>query len=223
MERIKKAKPRATILVVTLGIFGALALFGVASAALSPQPSSPTPSLKPARLPGVAVVNPFNVEGPSPGQHSELAVPQINGEVRNVDLTELTRVAPRAGRLASADAASLGNASASIVTDAGRRFFARVEYEGAQYGAIRIESWTPEGTFVLRAPVKSPVTHIEQTTIAGHPALTLFPTSAVVGAKGPREVYVDVNGVYYSILAYWMTSDADMLNFTERLIAEVSK
>jgi hypothetical protein len=155
-----------------------------------------------------------------PGRHSDFGVPAIEGEPSETTIDDLKRELPRAGVLAASDAAEFDRARAFHLRRDDGKFHATAEYE-REDAVIRIESWVPDSSFTLFAPLESPVQDIQQTTIDGRNAVTILPTEAVVG-NPPRHVYVEVDGVWYSVLGEGLTSNQALLDIVQRMVEEVS-
>ncbi|MBE7519708.1 MAG: hypothetical protein HS107_10750 [Thermoflexaceae bacterium] len=226
MRSPTRSRLRSVVLAVSMAAVGTPAVViaaGVARGAASSYSEAASAPVDGYAIAAGESTNPFNFAGPIPGRHSELAVPVFGKAAESVTLEELKGAEPRAGRLAEADTLGLRASSAALVTSADGKFYSSVLYESDKETVFFLESWSPNGAFLLRVPTASPVSATKQTTISGHPALTQFPTRAVVGGLGPRDVFVEVNGVYHHVLAYWSTSDADVLATVERMISEVSQ
>ena len=139
-----------------------------------------------------------------------------------MDPAQLKAEVRAAGVLDASDAASFTDSRASLIQRADGKFLTEVHYARAD-ASVRIQTWSPEGAFNLYVPQDSPVKEIKQTTLAGHPAATILVTAAVTLGNPPRQVYVEVGGNYYSILAEGFTSNDQVLEMTGRIIAEVSR
>lgn len=219
-------RPRRAI---AIGGFAALALTGgtiaIASYAdnSSPAASSTTTATGAVQPNSVtAVGNPFTLSAPVTGSHSEFGVPIFEGSPTETSPAQLKANIRTAGVLDAADARSFTQAQASSIRRADGKFLTKSEYtrDGA---SVRIESWSPDGPFTLYVPPASPVKEIKQTTIAGHPAVTILTSAAVVGGSPPRQVYIEVGGNYYSITAEGLASNQEMLDLTGRIVAEVAR
>lgn len=212
-----KRRRRLKLAVVLLGLASMAGAAQIVASAATGSSDAHTIEFEQSARP-----NPFRTAGPEKGERSDLAVPHLEGEPQVVTADELTRIAPRAGRLTADEARSL-TSHVEVLAAADGRFFASAMYTAGESAVVRIESWTPDGSFLLRVPQNSVVTDLQATTVGGQPALTLFPTDAVAGGVGPRDVFVEANGVYYHILTYWLASDSEMLAIVERVLSEVSK
>jgi len=223
-DQIGWLRPRR---VIAIGGFAALALVGGAIAVAgygdNSSPAASTSAISEAQPRTVtAAGNPFTLSAPVTGRHSEFGVAAFEGVATESSPAQVKANIRAAGVLDATDALAFTQVRASSIQRADGKFLAVSEYtrDGA---SVRIESWSPDGAFTLFAPLASPVTEIKQTTIAGHPAVTILASSAVVGTSTPRQVYIEVGGTYYSITADGLASNQEMLDLTARIVAEVAR
>lgn len=212
---------------IAIGSLGALALVGgtlaVASYADNSSPAASSTAVLDAQPNSVTTAgNPFTLSAPVTGRHSEFGVATFEGTPVESSPAQVKAEIRAAGVLDATDARAFTESRASSIRRADGKFLTKSAYsrDGA---SVTIESWSPDGPFTLFVPPASPVKEIKQTTIAGHPAVTILTSAAVVGASPPRQVYIEVGGNYYSISAEGLASNQEMLDLTARIVAEVAQ
>ena len=171
---------------IAIGGLAALALVGGAIAVAgygdNSSPAASTSAISEAQPNTVtAAGNPFTLSAPVTGRHSEFGVAAFEGAATESSPAQVKANIRAAGTLDATDALTFTQAWASSIQRADGKFLAVSEYtrDGA---SVRIESWSPDGAFTLFVPPASPVREIKQTTIAGHPAITILTSLAVVGS-----------------------------------------
>jgi hypothetical protein len=155
--------------------------------------------------------------GPLPGAGSMAFPSDLTGGPTVEGLAAVVSRVPRAGRLAPADAGTVLSATADVARSGS--FYAQVAYAMPDDRQIDVASWTKSGDFLLVVPSGSPVVDIEQTFIAGAPAVTLLTSTNVVG-PGQNHVWVLLNGVIYSFdfAGYGYNDRAAVLELAERAV-----
>lgn len=173
---------------------------------------APTPTAPPAADPRIDPTNPLGLAfGPGPTISNSGAFPDLTGVV-SLSGDGAFRARPASAAILPASYANYELQNATTTISADGRFSTRFDYGDRVSKVIKVGSYTKTGDFLYRAPDNSPVTEARHTTVAGLPALTLFPTENVVNREAaPRQLWFTKDGIIYVIEFSGFRESADAL------------
>jgi hypothetical protein len=191
-------KPTLPVVIVTLLLsLGSLGIAGAQTPGptVTPTPTAgatASPTATPSPIVSATPVPPQRTSipghplqlrfGPGTANETSYGFPNVDGLPLITDALSLRRLAPQAAPL-SLQGYELVDASGQV----GRGVFStRFRFRVPEQRLLAISAWTKTGDWAMTVVANSPVADVQQTTIGGLAALTIMPTSAVVGGVGPR-------------------------------------
>lgn len=210
-------------------VLGALVLTGGAIGRLTAgaDGQDATPTLAPPvgnRSPGDQETrSPFNFTGPG-GAPESLAQPvTVTDLPATADIAQIRRLMPEA-RFLPEPAHAVFRPTAFKAKQDSEGYLAFGYYsDDALRRFVSVASWNQVGSFNMVVPVDSPVAAFELTVVDGLHALTILPTTRVVGGLAPREVFLAYRGSIYAIYGEGFTSNESFMELVHSFISEVKK